>query len=96
MSAVRKEEEEEVAPGAGLEVSDGEIEAVLQEASGDPRQAIRMLLQDLGTRALDADAAAYLGASFAVGCLRERGVGLMKARGFYRWATQPPPLEVLT
>lgn len=58
MSAVRKEE---AAPGGGLEVTDAEIDAVILEAAGDPRVAIRMLLQDLGTMALDADAAASRG-----------------------------------
>lgn len=58
MSAARKED---AAPGGGLKVTDAEIDAVILEAASDPREAIRMLLQDLGTLALDADAAASRG-----------------------------------
>lgn len=57
MNAVPKDE-----PAPNLhEVSDAEIDAVIYEAMGDPREAIRMLLQDLTTMALDADAAASRG-----------------------------------
>lgn len=57
MNAVPKDE-----PAPNLhEVSDAEIDAVIYEAKGDPREAIRMLLQDLTTMALDADAAVSRG-----------------------------------
>lgn len=36
-------------------VSEEEIDAALQEAAGDAREAIRMLLHDLDTLARDAD-----------------------------------------
>lgn len=58
MSAVRKDE---VATGEGLEVSGAEIDAVILEARDDLREAIRMLLQDLSTMVLDADAGASRG-----------------------------------
>jgi hypothetical protein len=47
-----KREEPEVAPPA---ITDEEIDAVLYEAKGDPREAIRMLLHDLSVMASDAD-----------------------------------------
>lgn len=55
----------EVGPGEAapdpLEVTAADIDAVLYEAKGDPREAIRMLLQDLATMALDGDAASSRG-----------------------------------
>lgn len=42
-------------------VAEEEIDAVLYEAKGDPREAIRMLLQDLTVMARDGDAAASRG-----------------------------------
>ncbi|MCR4521685.1 MULTISPECIES: hypothetical protein [Bosea] len=36
-------------------ITEGEIDAVLQEANGDSREAIRMLLHDLAVLARDAD-----------------------------------------
>lgn len=42
-------------------VSDEEIDAVLEEASGDSREAIRMVLRDLAVMAADADAASSRG-----------------------------------
>jgi len=47
-----KREEPEVVPPA---ITDEEIDAVLYEAKGDPREAIRMLLHDLSVMASDAD-----------------------------------------
>lgn len=44
-----------------LEVTEAEIDAVLYEAKGEPREAIRMLLRDLTTIALDGDAASSRG-----------------------------------
>jgi hypothetical protein len=44
-----------------LEVTDAEIDAVIYEAEGEPREAIRMLLRDLATMALDGDAASSRG-----------------------------------
>lgn len=75
MRAVRKEE---AAPCSGLEVSDPEIDAVILEAKGDPREAIRMLLQDLGTMVLDTDAAAsrgFLRGRFSEGARRRQNEG---------------------
>lgn len=45
-------EEPEAAPPA---ITDEEVDAVLYEAKGDPREAIRMLLHDLAVMASDAD-----------------------------------------
>lgn len=42
-------------------VTDEEIDAILYEANGDPREAIRMLLQDLTAMAFDADSASSRG-----------------------------------
>lgn len=42
-------------------MSEEEIDAVLYEAKGDVREAIRMLLRDLAVMALDADAATSRG-----------------------------------
>lgn len=42
-------------------VSDQEIDSVLEEAGGDSREAIRMLLRDLAVMAADADAATSRG-----------------------------------
>jgi hypothetical protein len=44
-----------------LVVAEDEIDAVLYEAKGDPREAIRNLLRDLAIMALDADAATSRG-----------------------------------
>ncbi len=42
-------------------VTKEEIDAVIYEAKGDPREAIRMLLQDLTVMAFDADSASSRG-----------------------------------
>jgi hypothetical protein len=57
MSAAPKEEPAE----DPLAVSEADIDAVLYEAKGDAREAIRMLLRDLATMALDGDAASSRG-----------------------------------
>lgn len=44
-----------------LEVTAADIDAVLYETKGDPREAIRMLLRDLAVMALDGDAASSRG-----------------------------------
>jgi hypothetical protein len=44
-----------------LAVTEEEIDAVLYEAKGDPREAIRNLLWDLAVMAMDADAATSRG-----------------------------------
>jgi hypothetical protein len=57
-------------PHDTLEVTEADIDTALAEASGDPREAIRMLLRDLAVMALDADAASskgYLGGRFSEG-----------------------------
>jgi hypothetical protein len=38
-----------------IEISDAEIDEIIEEAGGDPRQAIRGLLHDLTKLALDAE-----------------------------------------
>ena len=38
-----------------IEISDAEIDEIIEEAGGDPRQAIRSLLYDLAKLALDAE-----------------------------------------
>lgn len=58
-------------------VSDDEIDAVLEEADGDAREAIRMVLRDLAVMAADADAAAsrgFLRGRFSEGRRRPRVV----------------------
>lgn len=42
-------------------VTEAEIDAVLYEAKGDAREAIRMLLQDITVMAFDADSASSRG-----------------------------------
>ncbi len=49
------------APEDAREVTEADIDSVLYEAKGDPREAIRMLLRDLATMALDGDAASSRG-----------------------------------
>ena len=44
-----------------MAITDEEVDAVLLEARGDPREAIRALLHDLAVLALDADAAVSRG-----------------------------------
>lgn len=56
-------------------ISEEEIDAVLYEAKGDPREAIRSLLRDLTVMALDADAATsrgFLRGRFSAGRRRPR------------------------
>jgi hypothetical protein len=68
------EKQEAVDP---LAVSDDEIDAVLEEAGDDAREAIRMLLHDLAVMAADADAAAsrgFLRGRFSEGWRRPRVV----------------------
>jgi len=58
-------------------VSDQEVDAVLEEAGGDAREAIRMVLRDLAVMAADADAASsrgFLRGRFSEGCRRPRVV----------------------
>lgn len=56
-------------PGGGFEVSDTEADAVLQEASGDPPEAIRMLPEDLSMMALGrCGASGFLLGRFSEGC----------------------------
>lgn len=75
MSAAPKAEPGEAAPDP-LEVTAVDIDAVLYEAKGDPREAIRMLLQDLAAMALDGDAASsrgFLRGRFSEGMRISRG-----------------------
>lgn len=58
-----------------LAISDEEVDAVLYEARGDAREAIRMLLRDLAIMAMDADAATSRGfvmGRFSAGARRPR------------------------
>ncbi|QEL24825.1 hypothetical protein FQV39_21230 [Bosea sp. F3-2] len=74
MSAVAPQSPSEVDLFA---VADHEIDAVLEEAGGDAREAIRMLLRDLAVMAADADAAAsrgFLRGRFSEGWRRPRTV----------------------
>jgi len=41
--------------GSEIEITDTEIDEIIAEAGGDPRQAIRSLLHDLTKLALDAE-----------------------------------------
>ena len=43
------------------EATDDEIDAIIQECGGDPREAIRALLHDLAALAIDADASVSRG-----------------------------------
>lgn len=73
MSAAEKQEPTEDPFAVGGE----EIDAVLEEASGDAREAIRMVLRDLAVMAADADAAAsrgFLRGRFSEGRRRPRVV----------------------
>lgn len=56
-------------------VSDEEVDTVLEEACGDSREAIRMVLRDLAVMAADADAASsrgFLRGRFSEGRRRPR------------------------
>lgn len=58
-------------------VSDEDIDTVLEEAGGDSREAIRMVLRDLAVMAADADAATsrgFLRGRFSEGRRRPRVV----------------------
>jgi hypothetical protein len=58
-----------------LAISEEEIDAVLYEARGDAREAIRMLLRDMTVMAMDADAATSRGfvmGRFSAGARRPR------------------------
>ena len=58
-------------------VSDEEVDAVLEEAGGDSREAIRLVLRDLAVMAADADAASsrgFLRGRFSEGRRRPRVV----------------------
>lgn len=58
-----------------LAISEEEVDAVLYEARGDAREAIRMLLRDLTVMATDADAATSRGfvmGRFSAGARRPR------------------------
>lgn len=60
-----------------LAVAEEEIDAVLDEAKGDPREAIRRLLRDLAVMAMDADAATsrgFLQGQFSAGMRRPKAV----------------------
>jgi hypothetical protein len=63
-----------------LEVTEADNDSVLYEAKGDPREAIRMLLHDLATMAMDGDAASSRG-FLAAGSPRATGGRLGLARG---------------
>lgn len=68
------EKQEAVDPFA---IGDEEIAAVIEEAGGDAREAVRMLLHDLAVMAADADAAAsrgFLRGRFSEGRRRPRVV----------------------
>ena len=41
--------------GSEIQISDAEIDEIIAEAGGDPRQAIRKLLRDLAKLALDTE-----------------------------------------
>lgn len=72
MAAVEPQRPPEPGPFA---VSDQEIDAVIDETGGDPREAIRNLLRDLAVMAADADAAAsrgFLRGRFSEGRRRPR------------------------
>lgn len=72
MTAAAPEQEPAEDP---LAVSEEEIDAVLYEAKGDHREAIRNLLRDLTVMALDADAASsrgFLRGRFSAGRRRPR------------------------
>ena len=43
------------------EATDDEIDAIIQECGGDPREAIRALLHDLAVLAMDAEASVSRG-----------------------------------
>lgn len=61
-----------------LAVSDEEIDAVIEEAHGDPREAIRMLIRDLAMMAVDAETAAsrgFLRGRFSAGARRPTLLG---------------------
>lgn len=63
--------------GDPFAVHDEEIDAILDEAGGDAREAIRMLLRDLSVMAADADAATsrgFLRGRFSQGRRRPRVV----------------------
>ena len=47
--------------GSEIEISDAEIDEIIAEAGGDPRQAIRSLLHDLTKLALDAETSVSFG-----------------------------------
>jgi DNA polymerase III delta prime subunit len=47
--------------GSEIEIGEAEIDAILDEAGGDPRRAIRNLLHDLARLALDAETSVSLG-----------------------------------
>jgi hypothetical protein len=49
-------------PGHPLSVSEAEIDAVIEEAKGDPREAIRTLIRDLAMMAVDAETKVSRGA----------------------------------
>lgn len=55
-------------------IFDQEVDAVLEEAGGDSREAIRMVLRDLAVMAADADAASrgFLRGRFSEGRRRPR------------------------
>ena len=60
-----------------LAFAEEEIDAVLYEAKGDPREAIRNLLRDLAVMAMDADAATsrgFLQGQFSAGRRRPHAV----------------------
>ena len=56
-----------------LAVAEEDIDAVLYEAKGDAREAIRMLLRDLAVMAIDGDAATsrgFIRGKFSAGARR--------------------------
>jgi hypothetical protein len=44
-----------------IEATDDEIDAIIEECGGDPREAIRALLHDLAALAIDSEAAVSRG-----------------------------------
>jgi len=64
-------------PADPFSICEEEIDAVLAEAAGDPREAIRNLLRDLAVMAADGDAASsrgFLRGRFSQGRRRPRAV----------------------
>ena len=48
-------------PSVAIDATDEEIDAIIEECAGDPREAIRALLHDLAVLAMDAEASVSRG-----------------------------------